>query len=176
MWYLLALHPEYREALEAELAQILNGRLPTEADIPNLSMTKAIIYETLRLYPAIWATVRTNLNSDTINGYHIPKNSQLCLHIYALHRNPVYWENPDQFYPERFLSEKHPHFAFLPFSAGPHTCIASHLALSEMILMTATIAQQIRFERCDKKRIIPEACISLRPLDGIKMRPKWINK
>jgi cytochrome P450 len=178
MWYLLALHPEYREALETELAQVLNGRIPTNADIPALKMTKAIICETLRLYPTIWSLTRTNLEPDVINGYKIPKNSQIFLHIYALHRNPLYWENPDKFYPERFLDSapKHPHFAFLPFSAGPQTCIASHLAMFEAILITATIAQRIRFERYDQKKIILDPCISLRPLGGIKMRPKWINK
>jgi cytochrome P450 len=178
MWHLLAQHPEYREALEAELAEVLGGRLPTEADIPALKMTKAIISETLRLYPAIWSITRTNLEADVINGYDIPKGSQLWLHIYSLHRNPLYWENPHQFYPERFLEThpKHPHFAFLPFSAGPQTCIASNLAMFEAILVTATIAQQIRFEHSDKKKVIPEPCISLRLLDGLKMRPKWINK
>ena len=178
MWSLLAEHPEYREALEVELKEVLNGRLPTEADIPALKMTKAIIQETLRLYPAIWSVARTNLEPDVIAGYEIPRNSQLCLHIYALHRNPAYWDNPDKFYPERFLENapKLPHFAFLPFSAGPQTCIASHLAIAEAILITAIIAQKVRFERVEKKKVTAEPCISLKPLGGIKMRPRWISK
>ncbi len=174
MWYLLALHPAYRQLLEAELITVLNGRTPTLEDIPHLKITRAILFETFRLYPPIWSVARTNVEADTIGGFDIPKNSVLILHLYALHRNPNYWENPNDFRPERFLTEentRHP-FAYLPFNAGPHTCIASHLGIMEAILLAAMISQQFRFELAPKTKVKLEPCISLRPLDGIKMCPK----
>ncbi len=178
LWYLLTKNPKVRATLEAELDAVLQGRIPTFEDIPNLSYTKAVVAETFRLYPPIWSVARTNLETDWINGYEIPAGSQVILHLYALHRNPRIWENPNEFCPERFLepeSTRHP-YAFLPFNAGSHTCIASHLATAEAILVTATLAQQIRFELPWRTKAIPEPCISLKPKGGIKMIPKRRQK
>ncbi len=175
MWHLLAKHPQYQEQLKAELDSVLQGRTPTWNDIPHLKMTQAIISETSRLYPAIWTVPRTNLEADTILDVAIPKGSTLLLHIYSLHRNPDYWENPSEFRPERFLEGsnlRHP-FAYLPFGAGPHRCIGSHFAPMEMILLTAVIAQHFYFVHATKKpKVIPEPCISLRPGQALKMKPK----
>ena len=173
MWYLLALHPEYQLKLETEITQVLQGRKPTWDDIPHLVITRAILLETSRLYPAIWNIPRTNLEADTILGVDIPKGSSLMLHIYSLHRNPDYWDNPNSFRPERFLAPtalSHP-FAYLPFGAGPHMCIASHLAPMEMILLTATLAQNFRFTLAKPSKMSPETCISLRPQKALKMIP-----
>jgi cytochrome P450 len=173
MWYLLALNPEYRDLMEEELQTVLAGRLPTPEDLPKLSFTKAVILESLRLYPAIWSIARNNIEEDFICGYYIPKKSPLILNIYALHRNPTYWEEPDTFYPPRFLGdaakERHP-FAYLPFIGGAHTCIAHQFAIMEMLLITATLAQRVRFEIISNTKVVPEPCISLRPRHGIKMR------
>jgi len=173
MWYLLALHPGYRRQMEAELSSVLQGRPPTLQDIPRLPFTKAVISETFRLYPPIWSLARTNIKADTLGDYKIPAGSHLILHIYALHRNPRYWEKPNEFYPERFLTpnKRHP-FLYLPFSAGPHTCIASHLATVESILITAMLSEKFQFELVGGSKKEKEACISLRPKGGIQMRPK----
>ncbi len=175
MWYLLAQHPHYRTQMEAELDEVLGGRLPTAEDIPNLSFTKAVISETFRLYPPIWALGRVSQESDEINGFEIPPHSKIILHLYALHRNPNYWEKPNDFYPERFLesdsaSKRHP-FLYLPFGSGPHTCIASHLGLQEAILLAATLGQRIRFNLLSKAKVKRECNISLKPLGGIMMKP-----
>ncbi len=174
MWHLLALHPEYQRKLKAELDEVLQGRTPTWDDIPHLKMTQAILSETSRLYPAIWTVPRTNLEADTILGVAIPKGSTLLLHIHSLHRNPDYWENPTHFRPERFLEPSIPRhsFAYLPFGAGPHRCIASHLAPMEMVLLTAILAQAFYFKHANKtSKVIPETCISLRPQKALRMKP-----
>lgn len=173
MWYLLAKHPQYREQMDEELGRVLQGSLPTAESIQQLPITKAIISETLRLYPPIWSTPRTNLAADLINGYEIPAHSNLCIHLYALHRNPDYWEHPNDFMPERFLnstSNRHG-FSFLPFMAGAHTCIASHLGMLELMLTTAEIAQRMRFELPKKSTVLPQPYTSLRPKNGITMHP-----
>ncbi len=174
MWYLLALHPEYQLKLEAEIDQVLQGRLATWDDIPHLKITRAIIDETSRLYPVIWTIPRTNTEADTILGVDIPKDSTLLLHIHSLHHNPDYWDEPKRFMPERFLEAAKPShpFAYLPFGAGPHRCIASHLAPIEMILLTATLAQHFRFKLARASlKLNPETCISLRPKQVLKMIP-----
>ncbi len=178
MWYLLAKHPEYRAQMDEELDRVLQGSLPTSESIQQLPITKAIISETLRLYPPIWSTPRTNIAPDVINGYEIPAHSNLCIHLYALHRNPDYWEYPNDFMPERFLdSTAHRHgFSFLPFMAGAHTCIASHLGMLELMLTTVEIAQCMRFELPKKSKVLPQPYTSLRPKNGITMQPIFLLK
>lgn len=176
MWYLLALNPHYKKALEEELERVLQGRTPTWDDLPKLALTKAIILEAFRLYPPIWSVPRTNITKDRIGGFDIPAGSSIMVNLYALHRNAEYWENPDQFYPERFLehhNHRHP-FAYLPFNAGPHTCIANHLATLEATVVVAIMAQKFRFDLPKNLKVRLEPCISLRPRGGIKMHPKPI--
>lgn len=173
MWYLLASYPKYREELEAELEAVLGGRPPEMEDLPNLPLLRAIVLETFRLYPPIWSLARSSLQEDTIYGFPISKKSLIILHIYALHRNPNYWEHPNEFYPPRFLGEafkKIPSFAYLPFGFGQRICIANNLGVIESMIVAGTIAQKMRFEKTKKTKAVPEPCISLRPKGGI-----WMN-
>lgn len=166
-WHLLNQYPEYRLLMEKEIAQVLGKRPPTLNDCQALPMVKAIFLETLRLYPSIWCLFRTVLNDDEIQGYHIPANTRCLLNIHALHRNPNYWENPDVFYPPRFLgeapSQRHP-YAFIPFSIGPHTCIGSHFAMTEGILLLATFAQHVRLMALyNLDNVVPTPYLALQP-------------
>jgi len=177
--YLLATHPEYQGLMETELKTVLNGRLPTIHDCIRLPVTKAIFLEALRLYPSIWCLPRVVLKPDTIGGYPIAEKSLLILNIYALHRNPLYWESPEVFYPPRFLNDaenKRHLFSYLPFSIGPHSCIGSIFGIMEGILLLATIGQKFRFEILKKNKTykaIPYA--SLKLPENLKMRPIAIS-
>lgn len=173
MWYLLSKYPTERDLLEQELQEVLGDREPTIEDLPKLSRLRAIICETYRLYPPIWSVIRTNTLPENIGGYSVPEKSLFILHLFALHRNPDYWENPKEFNPERFLKDaqkkQHP-FAFLPFISGPRICIANHFAMIETMLITARLAQKLRFELISKLPVYPEPCISLRPKEALWMR------
>lgn len=172
MWCLLSEHPTWRQRLEEELEQVLGKRTPTMEDLPHLPLLRAIFHETMRLYP-VWALARTNLEEDIIYGYQIPKGSLIALNVYALHRHPTHWEKPNEFNPERFLLQSHctSHpFAYLPFSTGPRTCIGSHLATVETLLVAGALAQDFRFDKVRKTKIRMEPCISLRPRKGLWMK------
>jgi len=174
IFYLLAKHSEYREALETELESVLGDRLPNIDDCSKLPLTKAIILETLRLYPSIWVLPRFCIEKDELLGFPIPAKSLLMLNIYALHRNEQHWENPEVFSPERFMNEsdsKNDPFSYLPFSIGPHSCIGSAFAMLECTLLLATIAQRFRIELIKNKDYKPEPYLSLRPPANLKMRP-----
>jgi cytochrome P450 len=173
MFYLLAEHPGYLWLLEDELARVLGGRYPTLADLPALPLLTAILYESMRLYPPIWSVIRTCLEEDQIGDYTIKPGTLLKLNIYALHRNKQYWEKPAKFYPPRFFndqSHRHP-YAFSPFIAGPRTCIAGNLAITESLLVAATLVQQLRLEKCKATKPRLEPCISLRPQGGLILKP-----
>lgn len=181
---LLARYPEYQVRMEEELKSVLQGRIPTLEDCSKLPFTRAVFLETLRLYPSIWCLPRVSLQPDVVCGFDIPADSQVILNLYALHRNPEHWENPDVFYPPRFLGDsdtKRHLFSYLPFSIGPHACIGTHFGVMEGILVLATIGQHCRLNltkknksnRCSNKLYIPKPYVSLRLPANTHMCVEW---
>lgn len=93
-----------------------------------------VISEVLRLYPPVWAVSREAISSDHIQDYNIEKGTTVFLSIYAIHRHPKYWKNPNLFNPERFLGD-YTKQAYIPFGIGPRMCIGNHFAILEMKLI-----------------------------------------
>lgn len=165
-WYLLATHPEVAERLHTELAARLAGRLPTFEDLPYLPFTRQIFEEALRLYPPGWMTARMSLNEDKIGGYDIPANAEIFLSPYVTQRHPDFWDNPDDFDPDRFAPERsadRPRFAYFPFGGGPRVCIGNNFAMVEAQLVIATIAQTYRLCLGPEQRVEPDVRITLQP-------------
>ena len=107
------------------------------------------IKEALRLFPPAPVIVRKAKEDTVIGGYNIPKDSTLALFLYTIHRDPQYWENPDQFDPSRFNDEnkeKRHRYAWVPFSLGPRQCIGNNLAFMEMKMMLIRILQNFIIE------------------------------
>lgn len=171
-WYLLSKHPAVARRLQTELVAVLGGRRPTVDDLPNLTYTRMVLEETLRLYPPAWITSRNVLAADTIGGYRIPARTTVFLSPYTMHRHPAFWENPEGFDPERFTSERsaaRPRFAYFPFGGGPRMCIGNNFALMEMQLILATVAQHYQLQLVPGHPVEPEPLITLRPRQGILM-------
>ncbi|HZG82885.1 MAG TPA: cytochrome P450, partial [Brevibacillus sp.] len=147
IFYLLATHPEVEQKLHDELNSVLGGRLPTVADIPNLTYVNLIISETLRLYPAAWTINREVAEPVEIGGHTYEPGDTLMMSQYVMHRQEKYFEDPDEFRPERFagdLLKRIPAYAYFPFGGGPRICIGNNFALMEAALLLATIAQRYR--------------------------------
>jgi len=99
-------------------------------DINQLNKLKYLEYfvkETMRLFPSVPSMGReTNQETELSNGLIMPKGSQIVVHVFDIHRNPKYWDNPEEFRPERFLPENSQNrhtYAYIPFSAGQRNCI-----------------------------------------------------
>ena len=125
-WHLLSLHPDVQERFHAELDEVLSGRAPTVDDLADLEVTEQILTEAMRLYPPIWRTGRVVLEPFELAGYPIPAGALLCLSPLITHRDPRWFENPDEFRPERWtldFREKLHKFAYFPFGGGPRLCI-----------------------------------------------------
>jgi len=174
IWVLLAQHAQVEAKLHAELDQILSGRPPTLADLPHLTYTEAIIKETLRLYPSTWVLYREALVDLELGGYLIRKGDILWLTPYLGQRDPRYFEQPNRFWPERFLPEegelplekKIPRFAYYPFGGGPRTCIGNGFSTLQARLVLATIAQRFRLQ-------IPAGCrVELTGMPSLKFKYK----
>jgi cytochrome P450 len=171
-WYLLSMNPEAARRLREEAHTVLGDRQPTYRDLQDLSYAKAVFQETVRLYPPVWTMSRTALDDDELGPYRVRKGTTVMLCHYAVHRNPRYWKNPDDFDPERFLeagAEEQQRFAYFPFGGGPRGCIGSRFALMEGPLVLAMVSRAFGLELAPGTPVVPEPTITLRPRGGIQM-------
>lgn len=171
-WYLLAKHPEIENQLRGEINSALGGRTPTYEDLPRLKYTLMVFQEAMRLYPPVWALARTAIDDDEIGGYRVPANAEILLFPYITHRHPKYWDNAEEFDPQRFSPEKEaarPRYAYFPFGGGPRLCIGNTFALMEAQLIIAMVVQRYRLQLAEGQTVEPEASVTLRPRDGIRM-------
>ena len=171
-WMLLAQHPEVLSKLEAELQQVLDGRSPTVADIPQLRYTDMVVKESMRLYPPVAIFGREAAVDCQIGGYSVPKGCTITISQWVTHRDPRYFEDPETFKPERWvddLEKQLPRGVYIPFGDGPRVCIGKGFALMEAILLLATIAQKFSLNLVPEFPIVPQPSITLRPEYGIKV-------
>jgi cytochrome P450 len=171
-FYLLSLHPAARRTLEEELAATLAGRPPTLEDLPRLRYTRMVLEESMRLYPPAWVITRSAEAEDEIGGFRIPAGGIVLVSPYVTHRDPVLWENPEGFDPERFAPERererdHPRYAYFPFGGGPHLCIGAGFAMMEATIILATVAQNLRLDLQPGRPVTVEPLVTLRPSPGI---------
>lgn len=170
---LIPQHPEVERKLRSEVDAVLQGRTPTVDDVPNLTYTRMVIDETLRLYPSVWTIARTPLGPDEIGGYQLEPGVNVALTQYITHRHPAFWDRPEVFEPERFSPEqsdgRHP-YAYFPFGGGPRLCIGSSFALMEATLILAMIVQRYKVEWIPDQSIEMQPVVTLRPRYGVKLR------
>lgn len=170
--YLLSQSTEAAAALATELADVLNGRLPTVADLPRLRYTEAVVFETLRLYPPAYALSREAIKPTTVAGRALPKGGIAFISIWATHRRPDIFEAPSMFRPERWLdglARRLPRGAYLPFAEGPRKCIGASFAMQEMILVLATIARRFTLKPLAAQEIAIRPAVTLRPAEPIRL-------
>ena len=173
LWYLLDRHPEEQDRLRAELASATGGRSPTVEDLPRLQRLKAVIQETLRLYPPLWMFDRRALGPDDLAGAKVAPGDLVIFCPYAIHRLPELWPDPEAFRPERFEAgheEQKNKFAYLPFSAGPRTCIGNSFAILESQIIMGTLLSRFRARLDDPAPITPKPRVTLRTSRPVVLR------
>jgi cytochrome P450 len=174
VWYLLSLHPAEEARLHAELDAVLSGRTPVFDDLEKLPYLRMVIDEAMRLYPpAPVLTGRMAREADELCGRRVRKGQEIVIIPWVLHRHHTLWDDPGRFDPERFSRERsamRPRFAYLPFGGGPRICIGAQLALTEVSLLVATMAQRYRLRLVPGQDIVLVHRVTQRPRDGIRMR------
>ncbi len=171
-WYLLSQHPAVEAKLHAELDAALGGRPPALGDLERLPYTEQVIKESMRLYPPVFMVARMAREDTEIGGYPVPRGSEVVLWIHRTHRDARWYPDPDTFDPARFRPSeeaKLPKLAYLPFGAGPRTCIGKSFAMIEARLLLATIAQRVRFTLAPGQRVEPAPRITLGQKHGMRM-------
>jgi cytochrome P450 len=146
VWYLLSQADWAEAALHEELARVLGGRAPVYEDLANLPYTRAVVEETLRLYPPIPMLAREAASDTEVTGVAVPRGSIVIVSPWVVHRHRAHWQDPDAFRPERFLpgAPAPIRFTYLPFALGPRICTGQHFGLYEAMIAVATLAQHFR--------------------------------
>lgn len=147
----LGRHPEIQDRVAAEIADIGDRELTPE-DIPQLGYTVAVLHEALRICPPAAAVGRVAMQDIEVDGYRVEAGTQLAVGIYAVHRDPSLWDEPLTFDPDRFSPENskgRDRWQYLPFGAGPRSCIADHFAMLEATLALATIIRRREIRSLD---------------------------
>lgn len=141
----LMLNPDKMRKVKDEVKSVLGDKkIAEESDMSRLSYLQAVIKEVLRYHPPGPLLVPRKAECDQeVNGYLIPKGTQILINVWAMARDPSIWNNPDSFEPERFLGKnidyKGQHFEFIPFGSGRRICPGMPLASRILHMTTATL-------------------------------------
>jgi len=171
-FYLLSQNPDACARLLTELQMVLVGEAPTLNTLINLPYTEWVIQEAMRLYPPAWRIGRYAIEAFDMGSYHFPKGTIFLISQWVMHRHPEFWENPDEFHPERWdpvRGEKMTPWTYFPFGGGPRICIGMPFAQLEAKLLLATILQHYT------PRLVPgfpvqlQQLVTLRPKGGLPM-------
>ncbi|MCK1642463.1 cytochrome P450 [Bradyrhizobium sp. 157] len=159
--YLLALDPATQEQVASEVqGATVNGAF----DIERLKFTRAVIDETMRLYPPAFLIARAAIGPDKIAGLPVKKNDIVLIAPWLLHRHEKLWRDPSAFIPSRFMTGTPPdRFAYLPFGVGARVCIGAHFALVEATLALAKMIGAFRVTLFDKEPVMPIGVVTTQP-------------
>ncbi|WP_426486417.1 cytochrome P450 [Flavobacterium sp. 2] len=164
--HFLGKYPEVQQKVFDEITEIESQTDNVIEQLQKMTYINAVLSESMRLYPPAWITDRQNVEDDIVGSYKIKKGTLIGVSFYELHRNPKYWQNPDEFIPERFLGEqkKQSMQYFYPFGAGPRMCIGAGFAIYEMCLAISQIVKRyVVKSNTDKVEFNP--LVTLKPVN-----------
>ena len=173
-FYLLSQNPQAEKKFHAELDDVLGGRALTPEDFGKLKYTEHILAESMRLFPPAWTIGRLATEEHEFNGFQIPKNGLVLASQYVMHRDPRFWENADEFQPERWdklsIKEAGNKFIYFPFSKGVRNCVGEGFAWMEGVLLLAILGRKWKLSLASEQTIGLQAMVTLRPKYGMKMK------
>ncbi len=168
--YLLASHPDIQERVSEDLEATLAGEPAATEDLARIPYLKQVVQEAMRIYPPVWGLMRRTERETDLGGTVLPAETTLGVITYALHRHPALWPDPERFDPDRFAPDQahdRDFFAYLPFAAGPRTCLGAGMAMLEAQLILARIVPRFRMRVVPDHPVETEARVTLMPRHGI---------
>ena len=176
--YETAKHPQAAERIRREGESVYGEREPTAADYSALAYTRAVIQETMRLYPPIWMLIRVATKPDVIDGKPIKAGDKVALFAYGAHHSPKYWEHPEQFLPERWTEDaakKRKPYTYLPFGGGKRSCIGGAMSQVENVLALSILLRRFRPEYVGREPPGINATVTLTPRGGLPFRIRELS-
>ncbi len=144
----LGRHPEIQGRV-AEEASAIADRPLTPDDVSALGYTVQVLREALRLCPPVVVAGRTAMRDIEVDGFRVQARSMVLVGVFGMQRDSALWENPLDFDPDRFSPENIgglDRWQYIPFGAGPRSCIGDHFAMLEATLALATIIRTIEID------------------------------
>jgi cytochrome P450 len=171
--YLLSESEDWAERLREEIETVAGNEPIGPEHIDRLQLTQQVVKEALRLYPPVPSITRQAATDLELGGQHIAAGTLINIPIFVLHRHRSIWRDPDRFDPNRFAPDaeaKVGRTQFMPFGAGPRTCVGASFAMIEATAVLATLIRGARFRLKDVHRPTPVSRVSLAPKGGMPMR------
>jgi len=171
-WYLLSQHPAVEHQFHAELEEVLGGARPTAADCRQLEYTQRVLNEAMRLYPPVYTMFRETAVDVEFGGYRLPAGAGLMLPQWVVHRSGRWYDNPEEFDPDRWRTERssqRPRFAFFPFGGGPRHCIGKQFSMAEATIILATVGQNYRLSSLGDEELRLRGSLTMHPDEPVAM-------
>ncbi len=165
MLYELARNPEVEARVLEELDEVLGDRPVAFDDLGRLPYLGRVVEETLRMHHTGWLVTRRTVTETRLGPWTVPPGTELAYCQHALHRDPLLFQDPLEFDPDRWLDDPGPRptQGFLPFGAGKHKCIGDRFAFTELVTAVATIVRRVRLELAPGQTVRPVAAATVRP-------------
>jgi cytochrome P450 len=169
--YLLSEQPELQEQAATEArAALASG---ADANLPNrLPMLRAILEESLRLYPPVPRFDREAVASDRLGEHEIRPGDLVSIWPWIIHRHKQLWNHPDVFDPTRFGpggEELRHRFQYIPFGGGPRTCVGARLAMAEALTILSIWLSRWRVKPVPNREVRVSGMVTLRPKGGLPL-------
>ncbi|MEV8533125.1 cytochrome P450 [Streptomyces sp. NPDC051211] len=163
--HLLGQHPAVTSRLQAEIDAVIAGESVSYEHLAELTYTRQILTETLRLRPPIWISTRVTSVDTNLGGHPIPAGTTIIYSPYLIHHRNDLYDNPEHFDPDRWDETRMTpqRSALVPFSGGPRKCIGDNFAIAEAIIALATIYARWQLRPIPNNRVRPAFNITLTP-------------
>ncbi|KUO57436.1 MAG: cytochrome P450 [Alphaproteobacteria bacterium BRH_c36] len=171
--YLVSLLPDAADRIRREGEEVYGDREPNAADYSALVYTRAVIQETMRIYPPIWSLIRTASGTDEIDGKEIKAGDRIVLFGYGAHHNPKFWDAPEEFRPERWMGDaakKRVKYSYIPFGAGKRSCIGGAMSQVENTLALSLLLRRFRPEYIGPRPAEINPTVTLTPRGGLHFK------
>lgn len=170
--YCLANRPDVQAEMREEARTVLADRQPEFSDMKRLERTRDIFREVLRLYPPIAYLSRDTQKPERLGDQDVPCGSPVVVPIWLMHRHTSYWQNPNDFDPDRFTSpetREAQRCAYMPFSMGARVCVGASFALQEATLVLAEIVRRFEVRPVPGHEPQPVSRLTVRSENGIRL-------
>jgi cytochrome P450 len=159
---MLANAPDVQNWMAEELPGV---DLTLDGVLTRLVRTRAVVNETLRLFPAAFTLAREAIQPDQLGTLQLPRRAVVMIAPWVLHRHHAFWPDPGAFNPARFMPDAPPppRFAFMPFGAGPRICVGAQFAMAEAVLVLAALVQRFQIALRDTRPVLPVAVVTTQP-------------
>ena len=171
----VARFPAVQQRVREEATRVLGSGASDGESCKQLEYTRAVLDESLRLYPPSWVVARQAAAPVDVAGYLLQAGTQLLMPSSIVHRDARWFDSPQDFRPERWLSPApRPRFSYFPFGGGARTCIGNHAALLSGTLALATIVQHVELSptSAEELRFIPS--VTLRPDGDVRLKMRSV--